>query len=374
MDEQDSHIALTRVIAQITAAIANMQLYSSAHPQIAKYVEKAFHMLEDGLKTRPELTIMLVGDDLVSDNRPLPAESAYVANFVRLLKKKTIERMTFVAGLTKSEFQALVLDIAAASAPVRSWAHIKLGKVELRVKEEQQLAPGAAGGQAGRGALQANDLEQLKELYLNIRKFKKIDIHGINDIVSRFISEFRREINPLSILASVKSAHEYTFTHVTNVGILTMTQAEFLGFQGEHLRHIGVASLLHDVGKLFVSEEILSKPGMLTPEERKIMDAHPVKGARYLVGHDGVPKLAVLAALEHHVKYDGTGYPSIRGGWQPNIASQMIEIADVFDAMRSRRSYQEPHPLEKIIGVLRGGSGKAFNPLLVEHFLQMITR
>ena len=79
-----------------------------------------------------------------------------------------------------------------------------------------------------------------------------------------------------------------------------------------------------------------------------IIETHTTKGARYLMGTEGIPKLAVLASLEHHLKFDGSGYPSIKGGWTPNIASQMISVADVFDAMRSRRSYQEPQPMSKI--------------------------
>jgi response regulator RpfG family c-di-GMP phosphodiesterase len=132
--------------------------------------------------------------------------------------------------------------------------------------------------------------------------------------------------------------------------------------------------LLHDVGKIFVPDEILSKQGMLTPEERKIIETHTVKGARYLMGIDGIPKLAVLAALEHHQKFDGSGYPSIKGGWTPNVASQMIAIADVFDAMRSRRAYQEPIAQDKIEALLLKGSGTSFNSVLVERFLKMIKR
>jgi HD-GYP domain-containing protein (c-di-GMP phosphodiesterase class II) len=150
--------------------------------------------------------------------------------------------------------------------------------------------------------------------------------------------------------------------------------AENLGFTGEHLHQIGVASLLHDIGKIFIPDEILSKPGMLTPEERRTIETHTVKGARYLMGIEGIPKLAVLAALEHHQKFDGNGYPSIKGGWTPNIASQLICVADVFDAMRSRRSYQEPKPLEMIIGVLSKGKGASFNPMVVDRFLKMIAR
>jgi putative nucleotidyltransferase with HDIG domain len=178
----------------------------------------------------------------------------------------------------------------------------------------------------------------------------------------------------LSLLASLKSANEYTFTHVTNVCILTMSLAENLGFKGEQLHKIGVASLLHDIGKIFIPDEILSKPGMLTPEERRTIETHTEKGARYLMGIEGIPKLAVLTALEHHQKFDGNGYPSIRGGWTPNIVSQLISVADVFDAMRSRRSYQEPKTLEFIESILIKGKSTSFNPIVVDLFLNLIKR
>jgi HD-GYP domain-containing protein (c-di-GMP phosphodiesterase class II) len=207
---------------------------------------------------------------------------------------------------------------------------------------------------------------------LRIKKHKQIDVRSVDEMVKRFIKGFREEVNPLRLLASLKSSHEYTFTHVVNVGILTMAQAESLGFTGEHLHHIGVASFLHDIGKLFVPEELLSKQGKLSADERMIIETHTTKGARYLMGTEGIPKLAVLASLEHHLKFDGSGYPSIKGGWTPNIASQMISIADVFDAMRSRRSYQEPQPVSKIESILKSGAGKAFNPKLVENFIKLI--
>jgi response regulator RpfG family c-di-GMP phosphodiesterase len=138
------------------------------------------------------------------------------------------------------------------------------------------------------------------------------------------------------------------------------------------LHHIGVASLLHDVGKIFIPEEILNKPGKLTQDERKIIETHTVKGARYLMGINGIPKLAVLCALEHHLKYDGSGYPSIKGGWRPNITSQLISVADVFDALRSKRAYHDDIPIEKIVGILNSEKGTTFNPQLVEHFLRLI--
>ncbi len=380
MTEQDVHEGISRVIAQFTAAITNTGLYSPAHPQVAQYVERAYSVLTDLLRLRPEITIILVGDDLVAEGRPLPVSGAYVQNFVRIMKKKAVGRVTFLPGLPRTELQALIQDLASPdSVSVKSSPYIKLGKVELRVKEDtgQQTLSSpdvSAEDMSALLSLNAAELDELKELYFNIKRHRRLDVRGVDEIVTGFIKSFRQEINPMGLLANIKSVHEYTFTHVTNVGILTMSQAESLGFKGDHLHQIGVASLLHDVGKLFIPDEILSKVGVLTPEERKVIETHTVKGARYLMGLDGIPKLAVLAALEHHLKYDGTGYPSIKGGWRPNIVSQMISIADVFDAMRSKRSYQDAMPLEKIEEVLRKGSGTSFNPKLVEHFLRLIKR
>ena len=402
MAEHDSQEKLGHVLAQLNAAVTNTSLYSPAHPQVAQYIEKAHALLVDLLRTTPEITVLLIGDDLVADNRPLPAGSAYVSQFVRIMRKKSIERLSFVEGVPKSELQELIRDLASPEAvSVRSSPGIKLGKVELRIKtagERQGVrSDGGTGGEgAGEGdgpvdaaaaihgvaqevyqellALTATELDELKELYLSAKKHRKIDVRGVDEMVKGFVRGFRREINPLKLLASLKSVNEYTFTHVTNVCILTMSQAESVGLRGDHLHQVGVASLLHDIGKIFIPDEILSKPGALTPEERKTIETHTVKGARYLMGIEGIPKLAVLAALEHHQKYDGTGYPSIKGGWTPNITSQMISVADVFDAMRSRRSYQEPKPMEMIEGVLRKGSGTSFNPALVDRFLNMIKR
>jgi HD-GYP domain-containing protein (c-di-GMP phosphodiesterase class II) len=387
MADYDFHEGLSRVISQLTAAVMNTSLYSPSHPQVAQYIDKANSVLAEILLHKQEITVLLIGDDLVADNRPLivTGASSYVANFTRILKKKAIERITFVAGLPKAELQGFIQDLALQdAAPVRSTSFIKLGKVELRIKKPDEAGVAdtlaASASDVPQEAMQkllsltAAELDELKELYLRAKRHKKIDVRSVDDMVKGFILGFRQEINPLSLLATLKSVNEYTFTHVTNVCILTMSLAEFVGIKGEYLHKIGVASLLHDIGKIFIPDEILSKPGMLTPEERKTIESHTVKGARYLMGIEGIPKLAVLAALEHHQKFDGKGYPSIKGGWTPNITSQLICVADVFDAMRSKRSYQESHSLEKIEGVLVKGKGTSFNPLLVDHFLKMIRR
>ncbi len=391
MAEFDMHTDLVEVIAQITAAVKNTTLYSPTHPQVAQYIDKAYYLLQRLLKSKSNITLLLIGDDVIADNRALQTESSYVINFRRILRKKAVERISFLEGVKKGELQDLIKDMASMEATsVHSSQSIKLGKVELRVVAADEGARENGSGTDPEStsagirietedeglqelqALTAAEIDELKEAYLAIKRHRKIDIRGVDDMVRGFIKGFRQEINPLSLLATLKSVHEYTFTHVTNVCILTMAQAESLGFSGAYLHSIGIASLLHDVGKIFVPEEILSKPGVLTADERKIVETHTVKGARYLMGIDDIPKLAIIAALEHHRKFDGSGYPVIKGGWIPNVTSQMISIADVFDAMRSIRAYQGAVPMDRIVDVLRKGSGISYNPQFVDHFLRLI--
>jgi len=393
MADKNIQEQLSRVISQLTAAVINTGLYSATHPQVAQYAEKAHVALAEILQNRPEISLLVIGNDLIADSRQIDASGAasYISNFVRILKKHAIERISFCAGLPKDELQKLIQELASPDTlSIRSTAFIKLGKVEIRVRKPDEMPADGSDAVSNTAddvapdipaevmqeliEMTSEEIDHLKELYLRAKRHKKIDIRSVDDMIAGFIQGFRQQINPLNLLASLKSVNEYTFTHVTNVCILTMSLAENLGFKGDHLHKIGVASLLHDIGKIFIPDEILSKPGALTPEERKTIETHTVKGARYLMGIEGIPKLAVLAALEHHQKFDGKGYPAMKGGWTPNIISQLISIADVFDAMRSRRSYEGPRPPEKIIAVLTNGKGSSFNPLLVDRFITMVKR
>ena len=102
------------------------------------------------------------------------------------------------------------------------------------------------------------------------------------------------------------------------------------------------------------------------------MEEHAIKGAMYVMKLKGVNNLVILAAMEHHIKYDGSGYPRIKGGWEPNIVSQIITVADVYDALRSMRPYRVPMPQDQIIMILTDESGTTFNPYIVECFLKLI--
>jgi cyclic di-GMP phosphodiesterase len=172
-------------------------------------------------------------------------------------------------------------------------------------------------------------------------------------------------------VTQLKAHDESMSTHMVNVAILTMAQADMLGIEGALLREFGVAALMHDIGKVRTPIEILSKPDKLTDAEFAIMRMHVVDGAEILRATPELPALAPTVAFEHHLRLDGSGYP-IGVMKALNLGTMLCSIADVHDAMRSHRAYQESFPTDRILEVLKRNAGLQFDRHLVERFTQLM--
>ena len=166
---------------------------------------------------------------------------------------------------------------------------------------------------------------------------------------------------------------EDTGFHVKRVQHYTEALALELGMDALEAEHMGVMSILHDVGKLFIPDAILQKPSRLDENEWVIMKSHSLNGARIL-GDNPFYKVAREIAAGHHEHYNGTGYPSGASGEDIPMSARITKVADVFDALSSKRPYKDPWPLDKVIEVMQQGSGSEFDPILIEHFMTLYER
>ena len=133
------------------------------------------------------------------------------------------------------------------------------------------------------------------------------------------------------------------------------------------------ATPMHDVGKLGIPDRILLKPGKLDPEEFEIMKQHTVIGAQLLSNsHSPVLQMGEMIALTHHEKWDGSGYPNRLAGMDIPLVGRICAIADVFDALSSRRCYKDPWPLDKTLMEMHSLSGKQFDPALIDLFHELL--
>lgn len=371
--------SLYAFIRQLTTAVSTALLYSLDHEQVQRLCAGAAHNLSLALGDEPGLSLLVIDDELVAWDRPLET-SMYVNRFCQALKTRGIGHLRLLREVTPQELRQMVRLLSKPPLPndeIRSSDHIRFGRVEVRQSEDNS---GTSAEDAGRREIRSladvplEELSTFMEIYEEARGNKKLNVSGISEIVGCFINAFKQVADPILALAPLRALDEYTFTHSTNVCILNLAQAMSLGIDGALLHDIGIAAMLHDIGKLYVPEEILTKPGKLDDSEWEMIKLHPLRGAQRLLDTPGVPRLAVVTAYEHHLKYNLTGYPRVQEGWQQNLCSQMTTISDFFDALRTKRSYREAMEFANISAIMLDLSGTDLHPLLTRNFLQIISR
>jgi HD-GYP domain-containing protein (c-di-GMP phosphodiesterase class II) len=346
---------------------------------VQRLVDVDYASLNKALAVRPDIAMLEVNGELVIDAEPQPF-SLVLERFSRMLRENGIGHLRFLAGVSLDELTSFISILAQQNSnPLGSGEYIRVGRVELPELGDAvgSLGAGSAGAGSGHFSLEelpGVELARLTEVYEAIKRNERLKPSGIATTVAELVEAFKREGEALLVMAALREKDEYTFTHNANVSILTMAQAMSLGIKGQLLNDIGMAAMLHDIGKMFVPDEILTKPGKLTDDEFTIMKRHPVKGARYLLETPGVPKLAAIVAYEHHMRDNLSGYPSAPKGWRLNLASQMTAIADVFDAMRTRRPYQPPKEVNEIANLLISKAGTEFPQPLIQNFLLLLAR
>ncbi len=169
----------------------------------------------------------------------------------------------------------------------------------------------------------------------------------------------------------VESRSQETAHHVKRVAQQSYRLARLAGLDEERAQLLQMAAPLHDVGKIAIPDAVLNKPGRLTDEERTLMMTHAELGHQILAGSNReVFQTAALVALQHHEKWDGTGYPRGLRGEEIDIFGRIVGLVDVFDALRHERAYKPAFPLEKCVEILKQDSGRHFDPRLVGLFLE----
>jgi HD-GYP domain-containing protein (c-di-GMP phosphodiesterase class II) len=357
-------------IATFMSAVSNCTLYSKDHAAVDELTRKALSQLTELLQESDSLEMMLVGDDLIVNKTPLRDIGAQGVNLIKRLRRKGLSRVDFLKGITFSELIQFVADVSAPSQEPKTYTHLRTGVVDVRLGGFK-LDADIDLDMDGLSGFASGQVEMVKDVYHGLTPFKKLNIAGLEEIVVNFILTFRREANILRLISPVKSFSEYTYTHATNVAVLSMFQAETLGVRDDLLRDIGISALLHDVGKLFIAKELLEKKDALNEMDWNEIRMHPVYGAKYLIKLEGLPRLASIVAIEHHRRFDGKGYPDCAlNNKKQHLCSQTVAIADFFDALRSRRPYRKALEIKEVLALMRRDSGVAFNPVLLDNFMR----
>ena len=201
---------------------------------------------------------------------------------------------------------------------------------------------------------------------------RSLSLGEARDIVRNCMESISSNPNAMFWLTRIRHRDAYTAEHCVRVGILAITFGRFVGFDDAQLEIIGLCGMLHDVGKMRVPPKVLNKPGALDPDEWRLMRRHPEYGFR-LLGENGELEPEIRqAALSHHERLDGKGYPHALAAPAIHQFTRIVSIIDAYDAMTSDRAYRKGMPTSEALRILYNNRGKQFDEKLVEAFISLI--
>jgi len=346
-------------------------LYPEGHPSRERAIDAAFEAL-DGLPVPTAITVL--DDEVVFGRERVRGLRSW--DWGPRLVHAGIQRIELERRVSRDEFEGFLQEVllrlsqgpvdTSEARQMRSLG-IRFGAIDLDgVKDDATWAEAAATLDVVLG----EEAETFRWLLHEVQSNGSVPLLEAEAVV-RSLSVAMCTDTPMVLpLLKLKEFDQYTTTHSLNVSVLSMALAETLGFRSLDVRAIGVAGLLHDVGKVRIPIEILTKPGKLTDAEREVMNRHPVDGAQYLMeSHDDLG-LAATVAYEHHIMLNGGGYPKLHYARECATASKLVHVCDVFDALSTTRPYRAAWPMDDTFAYLEVRAGSEFDADLVAAFIR----
>jgi HD-GYP domain-containing protein (c-di-GMP phosphodiesterase class II) len=217
-------------------------------------------------------------------------------------------------------------------------------------------------------------LDFIRESMMTVDSPAQVNVRKAKRTVQKLVDLSYEEGSGFSLagMASIKAHDDYTFNHMVNVCVLAIAFGQRLGLKRHSLAQLGLCALYHDMGKLHIPLDVLNKHTGLSEEEWAVMGNHTVYAARTLfplIVVDRTTVNRILTALQHHLRYDGTGYPKLKIRKKQSLYARITAIVDTFDAMTTKRIYQRQYLPDEAIAVMHQGAGTRYDPLLVKAFI-----
>ena len=374
MAEADA-LAYDDLVRRLAAAIRGATLYSPGHPLVQRGVDALVGLCASLNQKTDHIVIGFIGDEVVVNAERLPKAAAALVGFARDMREREIEKITITRGVTREDLRTFIFELRERKATLplatrlqqNGVTRIVLGRLSIEQEEDEQ----GTGIVAAR-KIYGTAVETAEQLWQAAKSGEKPDPRAARQIIDSLAKLVGGDRTSLLALTALKRYDNYTFTHMVNVSVLAMAQARSLNMEGTLLREFGFAALMHDIGKVETPQEVLNNPGKLSKEEFEIMQRHVVDGAHILRRTPEMPALAPIVAFEHHLRQDLSGYPASIGHRKLNLCTQIVSIADVYDALRSNRIYREGMASDRIKSIMGKKDDPAFNQRLLRRFINLI--
>ena len=368
-----------RFLTGLTQALSASVLYGEAHPVYRRAADSAFRQLRDLQSTEGiHLEFSLLDGEVVFRDRVVHGLRTW--DWAPRFAEAGIQRIEVTGVADAEEFEDFLDQLGGRlagrpfdSSSVRHDGNRSIRFGHVSVQRDQATGSPAAEATPVSYGLQ-EECQAIHWVHDEVTRSGRLPLLEAEVIVQSLSVAMHAERASVLPLLQLKEFDQYTTTHSMNVAVLAMALAESLELGSAQVRAVGVAGLLHDLGKVRVAKEVLLKPGKLTEAERAEIQRHPVEGARILLAGDQPLDLAAVVAYEHHLMMDGSGYPCRHSPRDTHYGSRMVHVCDVYDALRTKRPYRDPWDSEKALQYIEERAGVEFDPALAATFTAMIRR
>ena len=364
-----------RILGLLSALRALSGTYPAGHPMITEKLREADKAVRHALHDRDAIQIDIVHGVVHLNGIPFDGDSDVCGigvDSVHVGSGVQPEELLALAEVLWQLKPGEVAEPVSVSLIRRQVRHITVGRlVPLDTSwQAQQWADRPAG------ALDPDYEESLalaQQTFEELSAGRRLDTATVHDLVRLLISRVASSNAALAQILAVKQYENLTYCHSVNVAVLSLLLGRQLSLDDNTLTALVEAALLHDVGKTRVPLDLVKKPGALDKRERTMVETHTTFGAEILVQVEGLGPLTPLVALEHHRSVKGGGYPNLGDGVVPHVFSQIVSVADIYEAVTGARSYQAPMPPEHACLLLARLAGEKLNGALVRAFVNAIT-
>lgn len=277
-----------------------------------------------------------------------------------------------VKRIVDEGYQELYVDPARSTCAVEPAAIDTLDVAEKRQLTVPQSAKVALEEELQAAAKIHDEGVAYARKFMRDARAGKVNMESADESMTQIMDSLERNADALLSLSRLRRTDSYTFTHCVNVCVLTALLSRFAGDDEETVFDAGQAGMFHDLGKALVAPQILNAPRKLTRAELEVMRTHPTLGYNQLAAVPGISTAVLYGAAQHHEKHDGTGYPAGLAGDAVSPIGRMVAIADIYDALTSKRAYKEGMFPHRALGIMYEMRDKDLHHDTLAAFIRMM--
>lgn len=347
------------LLTRLSATLRTARTYDVANQAFQRQLQDLIAIIERVLEVEDEIALAVVADYFYVNGVRIKAQASLLAVYHGLVgefERRSLGGLRLLTGVSPAELERFVQLFIAADDPalaerlVEAVAEASIEHVVplpgMEIDDDEvtrsldEKSPHNERGRAKRVFWRA--VLGTRKIVLRAKNSGRPDLRYAKRLVQPVVDSVMRHEYSIVGLTALRDHDEYTYAHCVNVSVLSVSMGQVLGLPRQALADLGVAALVHDIGKLAVPADVLRKPAALDAEEWGLIRRHPLEGAKMITRMAGLSTLmldAMRVCFEHHMNFDQTGYPDVDADWGQATVSRIVSVADCFDAITAHRVY-----------------------------------